>query len=139
MLDAKVKNTVKNMIIGSAIYNVVLLIIVAIASYLITKKFQVVLINIVGVVLGFAWSAINIYLIAVALDKALSANDTDYAKRHVTFITTLRMIIFCVILVILFKYILGFSGGILFAVATLGTKVGSYLAPIIDNKLSKKG
>jgi hypothetical protein len=73
---------------------------------------------------------------ALSLEKAVLSNDEKYAKRHVALMSTIRFIIFCIILLIVInKNVFGISGGIMYALAAFGIKIGAYLAPIIEKKL----
>lgn len=145
MLDSKLKRTLKCMIIGSLIYNIVLLIVSCIlfVVYYNSKNlstsdtFIFVIKNEVCVLIGFIYSAIGMYSMAQSVSKAVSANDEKYAKNHVAIMSVVRLVTFCIILIIVInEKTFGLTGGIMFALATLGVKVSAYLAPVIEKKIS---
>ena len=70
------------------------------------------------------------------LSKAISANDEKYAKKHMVLMSTIRMIVFCIILVIVInERTFGITGGIMFALAILSVKISAYLAPVIEKNI----
>lgn len=144
MLDSKVKRTLKCMMIGSLIYNVVLFIISLIIFLLICKSknlsssdtFTFILKNEACVLIGFICSIVGLYSMAVSLSKAISVNDEKYAKNHMVLMSTIRMIVFCIILVVVInERTFGIAGGVMFALAMLGVKVGAYMAPMIEKRV----
>lgn len=139
-MDSKLKKTLKCMMIGDTIYNVILIIvstIVFIIYYRTKANSHISIIkNEVCVIIGYIVSIIGLYSMAVSLNKAISANDEGYAKRHITLMSIIRLLIFCLILIIIInKNTFGIIGGIMYALATFGIKVGAYLAPIIEKKM----
>jgi uncharacterized membrane protein len=74
---------------------------------------------------------------ATSLAKAVSANDEKYAKSHIALMSVIRLIAFCIILIIVInEKTFGLTGGIMFALATLGVKVGAYLVPVIEKYIA---
>lgn len=129
------------MMIGSLIYNVVLLVVSLIIFLLICKSknlssndtFTFIIKNELCLLIGFICSIVGLYSMAVSLSKAISANDEKYAKNHMVLMSTIRMIVFCIILVIVInERTFGISGGIMFALSVLGVKVGAYLVPMLE-------
>ena len=146
MLDNKVKRTLKCMMIGSLIYNVVLLIVSLFIFILISKSKNLnsndtliyIIKNELCVLIGLVCSIIGLYSMAVSLSRAISANDEKYAKKHMVLMSTIRMIVFCIVLVIVInERTFGITGGIMFALATLSVKVSAYLAPVIEKKIGR--
>lgn len=146
MLDSKLKRTLRSMIIGTALYNVVLLIISVIVFLLYCKSKNMesskaiifITKNIVCILIGLVCSVIGLYSMALSLSKAISANDEKYAKKHVALMSTVRLVAFCIILVIVInEKTFGLVGGVMFALSTLGIKIGAYLTPIMEKKLQK--
>lgn len=144
MLDNKVKRTLKCMMIGSLIYNVVLLIVSLIIFILICKVKNLnsndtlifIVKNELCVLIGLVCSIIGLYSMAVSLSKAISANDEKYAKKHMVLMSTIRMIVFCIVLVIVInERTFGITGGIMFALAILSVKISAYLAPVIEKNI----
>ncbi len=144
MLDNKVKRTLKCMMIGSLIYNVVLLIVSLIIFILICKVKNLnsndtlifIVKNELCVLIGLVCSIIGLYSMAISLSKAISANDEKYAKKHMVLMSTVRMIVFCIILVIVInERTFGITGGIMFALAILSVKISAYLAPVIEKNI----
>ena len=144
MLDNKVKRTLKCMMIGSLIYNVVLLIVSLIIFILICKVKNLnsndtlifIVKNELCVLIGLVCSIIGLYSMAVSLSKAISANDEKYTKKHMVLMSTIRMIVFCIILVIVInERTFGITGGIMFALAILSVKISAYLAPVIEKNI----
>jgi len=144
MLDNKVKRTLKCMMIGSLIYNVVLLIVSLIIFILVCKGKNLnsndtlifIVKNELCVLIGLVCSIIGLYSMAVSLSKAISANDEKYAKKHMVLMSTIRMIVFCIVLVIVInESTFGITGGIMFALATLSVKISAYLAPVIEKNI----
>lgn len=144
MLDNKVKRTLKCMMIGSLIYNVVLLIVSLIIFILVCKGKNLntndtlifIVKNELCVLIGLVCSIIGLYSMAVSLSKAISANDEKYAKKHMVLMSTIRMIVFCIILVIVInERTFGITGGIMFALAILSVKISAYLAPVIEKNI----
>ena len=130
--------------IGSLIYNVVLIIISTIIFIIFCKSknintdetFTFVIKNEICVLIGFLCSVVGLYSMASSLSKAIAANDEKYAKQHIALMSVIRLIGFCVILILLInKKTFGLTGGIMFAISMLGVKVGAYLAPAIEKKL----
>ena len=139
-MDDKLKKTLKCMIIGTSIYNVILIVlsIIFLALYYKNKNESniniLILKNEICVLIGYVLSVIGLYSMALSVTKVVNANDPDYAKKHMTLMSSVRFIVFCVLLVVLInKRTFGLSGGIMFALATLGIKFGAYLAPTIEN------
>lgn len=146
MLDPKLKRTLKCMIIGTAIYNAVLLVVSVIISILFCKNKNLsnqetlifIIKNVVCICIGFVCSAIGLYSMAVSLSKAVSANDEKYAKSHIALMSVIRLVAFCIMLIVIInEKVFGLVGGIMFALATLGVKISAYLAPVIEKKLMK--
>ena len=146
MLDNKVKRTLKCMMIGSLIYNVVLLIVSLIIFILVCKGKNLnsndtlifIVKNELCVLIGLVCSIIGLYSMAVSLSKAISANDEKYAKKHMVLMSTIRMIVFCIVLVIVInERTFGITGGIMFALAMLSVKISAYLAPVIEKKIGR--
>lgn len=141
-MDDKVKKTLKSMIIGDTIYNILLIIISTIIFIIYYKtknieNFHILIIkNELCVVIGYILSVFGLYSMATSLTKAISANDESYAKKHMVLMSTIRFLIFCIILIIIInKNVFGVTGGIMYALATLGIKISAYLAPHIEKKL----
>ena len=142
-MDDKLKKTLKSMMIGTSFYNALLLIISIIFFILyyknksISNAFIKIIQNELCVLIGYIVSLIGLYSMALSLSKAISANDANYAKKHMVLMSTIRFIIFCIILIIIInKNVFGISGGIMFALSILGIKIGAYLAPQIEKRLS---
>ena len=141
MLDSKLKRTMKCMMIGSLIYNIVLFIASLIVILLIcraknlsnSETITYVVKSEVSLLIGFICCIVGLYSMAVSLSKAISANDEKYAKKHVALMRSIRLIVFCVLqIIIINEKVFGLSGGIMFALAVLGIKAGAYLVPIIE-------
>ena len=145
MFDSKVKRTLKCMMIGSLIYNIFLIIVSAVVFILISKNKNFnnnetliyILKNEISVLMGFVCSIIGLYSMATSLEKAISSNDEKYAKNHIALMRTIRLIIFCILLIVIInENVFGISGGIMFALAVLGIKAGAYLVPIVEKYIS---
>lgn len=145
MLDSKLKRTLKCMIIGSLLYNIVLLIVSIIIFLIFCRSKNLssndtlifIVKNEICVLIGFICSVVGLYSMAISLSKAISANDEKYAKNHVALMSVVRLIVFCIILIIVInEKTFGLTGGIMFALATLGVKVSAYLAPVIEKRIS---
>lgn len=141
-MSDKVKHTLKCMMVGSAIYNVILFVaslILFIIYYQINKKANssiIILKNEICVVIGFICNIIYLYFLAKSLVKALDSNDEKYAKTHIIISTIIRFVVFCVLLVVIInENTFGISGGLMFALSMLGVKIGSYTAPLFDKKI----
>ena len=141
-MDDKLKRTLKSMIIGTSIYNFVLLILSTIFFIIYYKNknvsdFHILIIkNELSLIIGYIVSIFGLYSMAKSLEKAVMSKDEKYAKKHMTLMSTIRFIIFCIILVIIInKKVFGITGGIMYALAAFGLKVGAYLSPIIEKKL----
>ena len=145
MIDSKLKRTLKCMIIGSLLYNIVLLVVSIIIFVIFCKSKNLsgndtlvfIVKNEVCVLLGFICSVVGLYSMATSLAKAVSANDEKYAKSHIALMSVIRLIAFCIILIIVInEKTFGLTGGIMFALATLGVKVGAYLVPVIEKYIA---
>lgn len=132
------------MMIGSLIYNIFLIIVSAIVFILISKNKNFnnnetliyIFKNEISVLIGFVCSIIGLYSMAASLSKAISSNDEKYAKNHIALMRTIRLIVFCVLLIVIInENVFGISGGIMFALAVLGIKAGAYLVPIVEKHL----
>lgn len=141
-MDDKLKRTLKSMAIGTSIYVLLLFILSTIFFFLYYKNknisdFHILIIkNELSLIIGYIVSIIGLYSMALSLEKAVLSNDEKYAKRHVALMSTIRFIIFCIILLIVInKNVFGISGGIMYALSAFGIKIGAYLAPIIEKKL----
>lgn len=144
-MDEKVKKTLKLMITGMAIYNVILLIIslVIFIIYCYNKKvdnsFLFILKAEIGCVLGFVVGCIGLYNMAVTYNKAMDSKDEKFTRSYVIRYSIVRLIVFCVILgFIVSKRGLGLPAGIMFALSTFGIKVGTYMVPILEKKFKEK-
>lgn len=145
MLDSKVKRTLKCMMIGSLIYNVALFVVSLIIFLIIYKNKGIsdretlifIVKNELCLLIGLVCSIAGLYSIAVSLSKAIEANDEKYAKNHMMLMSTIRMIVFCILLVVIInERTFGIAGGIMFSLAMFGVKIGAYLAPLIEKKTS---
>lgn len=141
-MDDKLKRTLRSMLIGTSIYNIILFILSSIFFYLYYKSRNIpnyhffIIKNELGLIIGYIVSIIGLYSMATSLEKAVMSNDEKYAKRYMTLMSTIRFIIFCIILLIIInKNIFGISGGLMYALAAFGIKIGAYLAPSIEKKL----
>ena len=144
-MDSKVKRTLKCMMIGSLIYNVVLMIVSTVVFIFICKSRNLsssdtiiyIVKNEICVLIGLICSIIGLYSMATSLSKAISSNDEKYAKNHVALMRTIRLFAFCVLQVIIInEKTFGISGGIMFALAVLGIKMGAYLVPTIEKHIA---
>ena len=144
MLDSKLKRTLKCMIVGSLLYNLVLLIVSIIIFVIFCRSKNLssndtlvfIVKNEICVLIGFICSVVGLYSMAASLSKAISSNDEKYAKNHVALMSVIRLIAFCIILIIVInEKTFGLTGGIMFALATLGVKVSAYLAPVIEKQM----
>lgn len=140
MIDNKLKKTMKCMMIGMSVYNVVLIIVSVIVFIVFYRDKENALISILKnetcIVIGFVLSFFAIYSMTISLSKAINANDEKFAKRHVVINSILRLIAFCIIMIIIInEKAFGLVGGMMFALSIFGIKVGAYLAPIIDKKI----
>ena len=141
-MDDKLKRTLKSMAIGTSIYVLLLFILSTIFFFLYYKNknipdFHILIIkNELSLIIGYIVSIIGLYSMALSLEKAVLSNDEKYAKKHMALMSTIRFIIFCIILLIVInKNVFGISGGIMYALSAFGIKIGAYLAPIIEKKL----
>lgn len=138
MQDAKVRKTLKCMLIGATIYNVLLIIVSAVALMIFSndKSLIYILKNELCVMIGCVFCYLGIYFMAASLIKSLDSNDEAFAKRHMAISSIVRAVVFCLVLVIISnKNIFGIVGGLLFALSILGIKIGAYLAPFIEKKI----
>ena len=139
-MDDKLKKTLTCMMIGTSLYNLLLLILSTIFFAIYYKNadnsFTLILKNGLCLILGYIISIIAIYSMALSITKVVNANDDAYAKKHMTIASVIRLIIFCIILIIVInKNICGLSGGIMLLLSTLGIKIGAYLAPVIEKRV----
>ena len=132
------------MIVGSLLYNLVLLIVSIIIFVIFCRSKNLssndtlvfIVKNEICVLIGFICSVVGLYSMAASLSKAISSNDEKYAKNHVALMSVIRLIAFCIILIIVInEKTFGLTGGIMFALATLGVKVSAYLAPVIEKQM----
>ena len=139
-MDDKLKKTLTCMMIGTSLYNLLLLILSTIFFTIYYKNadnsFTLILKNELCLILGYIISIIAIYSMALSITKVVNANDDAYAKKHMTIASVIRLIIFCIILIIVInKNVCGLSGGIMLLLSTLGIKIGAYLAPVIEKRV----
>lgn len=129
--------------IGTALYNIVLLVLSSIIFFIYCKNKNIdsketitlIIKNAICIIIGFVCSIVGLYSMAASLSKAISANDEKYAKSHMVLMSTVRLIVFCIILIIIInEKTFGLTGGIMFALATLGVKISAYLAPAIEKR-----
>ena len=139
-MDEKLKRTLKCMIIGISIYNVILLIVSIIIFIIILHNkdniINAILKNEIGLVVGYIVSIIGVYSMAKSIVKVTSKNDDDFAKKYMTLMSTVRFIIFVVILVVIInKNVIGIEAGALYILLVFGIKIGAYLAPMIERSI----
>ena len=111
MLDSKLKRTLKCMIVGSLLYNLVLLIVSIIIFVIFCRSKNLssndtlvfIVKNEICVLIGFICSVVGLYSMAASLSKAISSNDEKYAKNHVALMSVIIRIAFCIILIIVVK------------------------------------
>ena len=129
--------------IGSSVYNICLLIVITFATiiYCKTKAFSnAETINrlikyFLSLILGYVYSIFSIYSMTVSISKSVDANDDGFAKRHMIISSIVRLISFCVILVVIInEKVFGVVGGLIFLIASVGVKVGAYLTPILEKR-----
>ena len=132
------------MIIGSSIYSLCLLLVVTIAFAIYFKVKNVafaealtrIIKNAICIVIGYLYSLLAIYSMTVSVTKAVDANDEKFARGHMVIASLVRLLSFCIILVIIInEKIFGVVGGIIFLLAALGVKVGAYMTPMLEKKL----
>lgn len=143
-IDDRVRRTMKSMILGSSIYVLCLLIISTIA-YIIYCNFKSIAFadvlnriikNVICICIGYLYSIFSIYSMTMSVTKAMDANDEKFAKGHMVIASLIRLLSFCIILIIVInEKTFGIVGGIIFLLAALGVKVGAYLTPILEKKL----
>lgn len=143
-IDVKVKRTMTSMMIGSLIYNIVLLVLSLIILVIYCKSKNIgysdaikfILKNILCIIIGFICSLISIYFMTVSVIKAVDFGDEKFAKRHLVISSLIRLLGFCIILVLIInEKVFGLVGGLLFVLAVLGVKVGTYLSPIVEKNM----
>lgn len=145
MIDDKVKRTLRCMIIGSSLYNMLLFVIILLVTIffyrdknvhneiILTQIFK----NALTQMIGYIYSILSLYSMATSLSKSMSSNDEKFAKRHMIITSIMRLIAFSIIFIIIFNIkIFGIVGSMIFAAATLGIKVGAYLTPTIEKKIN---
>ena len=134
-MDEKLKRTLKSMIVGMSIYNVILMILSVIVFMILYKNnenaYIAIIKNEIGLVIGYIVSIIGIYSIAKSIVKVTSKQDEDFAKKYITFMSTIRFIVF----VVINKNVVGIEAGILYVLSVFGIKIGAYLAPTIEKKI----
>lgn len=145
MIDDKVKRTLRCMIIGSSLYNVLLFVIILLVTIIFYKDKNVhneiiltqIFKNALTQMIGYIYSILSLYSMATSLSKSMSSNDDKFAKRHMIITSIMRLIAFSIIFIIIFNIkIFGIVGSMIFAAATLGIKVGAYLTPTIEKKIN---
>ena len=141
-MDDKVKKTLKQIIVGSIVYNILLLLF-SLAIFMIYCYNKNVDINnsfflhnivkmLIGSIIGTLFSIVIITWMAISLNKALGSNDEKFAKNYIAKNSIFRNLLFCIILIIVInEKVLGFYGGMMFILGSFGTKIGAYLTPII--------
>ena len=141
-MDDKVKKTLKQIIVGSIVYNILLLLFL-LAIFMIDCYNKNVDINssfflhnivkmLIGSIIGTLFSIVIITWMAISLNKALGSNDEKFAKNYIAKNSIFRNLLFCIILIIVInEKVLGFYGGMMFILGSFGTKIGAYLTPII--------
>lgn len=143
-LDPKVSRTLKCMLIGVGVYYFFLCImsiaflIIYYSNNNIEKNLIVarILKDELCVLIGFIYCVVAIYSMAVSITKAVDSNDANFAKRHMIISSMFRLAAFCIILIIILKSdTFGIVGGLLFAISSLGIKVGTYLVPFIEKRV----
>ncbi len=141
-MDDKFRKTFKCIVIGTSIYNLFLIIFSTIVFIFYYKSknipnFTITIIkNEVSVIIGYIVSILGLYSIASSLKKSISSNDADYAKKHMTFMSIIRFVFFCIILIIIInKNVFGISGGLMYVLSVFGIKIGAYLSPQIEKHL----
>ena len=143
-IDDKVGRTMKCMMIGSSIYNVVLLFVIVISTIIYCKiksisneELKTDLVKyILSWLIGYVYSIFSIYSMTVSVSKSVDANDDAFARRHMIISSLIRLASFCIILILIInEKVFGTVGGIIFLVTSLGVKVGAYLTPLLERKL----
>lgn len=145
MIDDKVKRTLRCMIIGSSLYNMLLFVIILLVTIFFYKDKNVhneiiltqIFKNALTQMIGYIYSILSLYSMATSLSKSMSSNDEKFAKRHMIITGIMRLIAFSITFIIIFNIkIFGIVGSMIFAAATLGIKVGAYLTPTIEKKIN---
>lgn len=145
MIDDKVKRTLRGMIIGSSLYNMLLFVIILLVTIFFYKDKNVhneiilthIFKNALTQMIGYIYSILSLYSMATSLSKSMSSNDEKFAKRHMIITSIMRLIAFSIIFIIIFNIkIFGIVGSMIFVAATLGIKVGAYLTPTIEKKIN---
>ena len=142
-IDDRVRRTMKYMIIGSSIYALCLLIIITIAFIIFYKVKNVAFANALNgliknaicVIVGYLYSLIAIYSMTISVTNAVAANDEKFARGHMVIASLVRLLSFCIILIIVInEKTFGVVGGIIFLLAALGVKIGAYATPLLEKK-----
>ena len=124
-IDKNVKNTMRRMILGDIIYNLIIfaifLVLFIFTCYNNKDEAYIFIKLIMGLFLGLIYSTCVIINMGYTLDFAYNANDESFAKNYIIKYSVIRNIIF------------GKEAAIGFFVGALGTKFGTY----IGNKFIK--
>ena len=92
-MDDKLKKTLTCMMIGTSLYNLVLLILSTIFFIIYYKNtnnsFILILKNELCLILGYILSMIAIYSMALSITKVVNANDESFAIRHMTIMSSI--------------------------------------------------
>ena len=140
-IDVKVKRTMTSMMIGSSLFNLLLLALSVIIFVIycwsknISNSYTIkfILKNILCILIGYICSLIAIYSMTMSVVKAVDFGDEKFAKRHLVISSLVRLFVFCIILILIInEKVFGFVGGMMFVLAVLGVKVGTYLSPTIE-------
>lgn len=137
-IDKNVKNTMRRMILGDIIYNLIIfaifLVLFIFTCYNNKDEVYIFIRLIMGLFLGLIFSISVIINMGYTLDFAYNANDESFAKNYIIKYSVIRNIIFAIILIALIKIdFFGKEAAIGFFVGALGTKFGTY----IGNKFIK--
>lgn len=133
MIDNKLKKEILLIVIGDLLYNIFALVF----SIMILIFFKPTGFNIndivIGYLIGFIFSVIYIYHMAMSINKAIDYNDEKSANGYFIRQKVIRYFLLIMIFILINKYLNSYIS-IFAIISVFGIKIGAYIAPLIKYK-----
>lgn len=136
MDDRELNFTILCMCIGSAVFNIVVSLVVVVIALVIHLPLVMCTRLVLGVLIGFILSVLSILHTASGLNISVDL-DEDRAKAYATRQSLVRIAVFVIVLVVVARFVDPYMA-LMIAVGVMGIKLGAYLTPLIKKILKEK-
>ena len=130
MIDNNIKKDIKCIMIGSAIFCVICIMITLIIFALLKIDKMTLIYIVIGIAIGYIIGVLSSMHMARTIDAALYFQDEKQAKNHLLKNNSIRYIGFVVFVILISKFINPYMG-LAIILGFYGIKIGAYMTPFI--------